>query len=60
MKAALFCDEWVGFGIARLYESLMENTLIEARAFRDRAAAAEWLVVPVDILSLADDPASHI
>jgi hypothetical protein len=60
VKAALFCDEWVGFGIARLYESLMENTLIEARAFRDRAAAAEWLVVPVDILSLADEPASHI
>ena len=23
VRTALFCDDWVGFGIARLYESLM-------------------------------------
>jgi hypothetical protein len=60
VRAALFCDDWVGFGIARLYESLMENTPIEARAFRVRASAAEWLGVPVDILTLKDEPAAHI
>ena len=35
VRAALFCDDWVGFGIARLYESLTENAPIEVRAFRD-------------------------
>ena len=34
----------------------MENTLIEARAFRDLACAAEWLGIPVDILTLKDKP----
>jgi hypothetical protein len=57
VRAALFCDDWVGFGIACLYESLMENTPIEVRAFRDRAHAAEWLGVPGDILTLKDQPA---
>jgi hypothetical protein len=60
VRSALFCDDWVGFGIARLYESLMENTLIEARAFRDLARAAKWLGVPVDVLTLKDEPAPHI
>jgi hypothetical protein len=60
VRAALFCENWVGFGIASLYQSLMENTPIEARAFRDRAPAAEWLGVPADILTLKDDPAPHI
>ena len=36
-------------GIALLYESLMENTPIQARAFRELAKAAEWLNVPVEI-----------
>jgi hypothetical protein len=60
VRTALFCDDWVGFGIACLYESLMENTLIEARAFRDLATAAEWLAIPVDVLTLKDEPAPHI
>jgi len=60
VRTALFCDDWVGFGIARLYESLMENTRIEARAFRDRAKAAEWLGVPADVLTLKDEPAPHV
>lgn len=54
VKSALFSEDWVGFGIARLYESLMNETLIEARAFRDRAKAAVWLGVPAEILKLAD------
>lgn len=60
MRAALFCDDWVGFGIACLYQSLMENTPIEPHAYRERAGAAEWLGVPVDILTLQDEPAAHI
>jgi hypothetical protein len=60
VRIALFCDEWVGFGIARLYETLMENTRMEVRAFRDRARAAEWLGIPVDVLTLRGEPAPDI
>ena len=60
VRTALFCEDWVGFGIALLYESLMENTLIEARAFRDLTRAADWLSVPVHVLTLKDEPAAHI
>ena len=56
VRCAIFCDKTVGFGIAHLYESLVEGTPIEARAFRDRAAAAEWLEVPVEVLTLTDQP----
>jgi hypothetical protein len=56
VKSALFSDDWVGFGVARLYESLMKETLIEAQAFRDRAKAAVWLDVPSEILKLEDKP----
>lgn len=56
VKSALFSDDWVGFGVARLYESLMKETLIEAQAFRDRAKAAVWLDVPAEILKLEDKP----
>ena len=57
VKSALFSEDWVGFGIARMYESLMKETPIEARAFRDRAKAAIWLGVPAEILKLEDKPA---
>jgi hypothetical protein len=57
VKSALFSEDWVGFGIARLYESLMKETPIDARAFRDRAKAAVWLGVPAEILKLEDKPA---
>ena len=56
VKSALFSEDWVGFGIARMYESLMKGTPIDARAFRDRAAAAIWLDVPTEILKLEDKP----
>jgi hypothetical protein len=59
VRTALFSEEWVSFGIALLYESLMENTPIKARAFRDRAKAAVWLGVPVNVLTLKDKPASR-
>jgi hypothetical protein len=56
VRTALFSDDWIGHAIARLYESLMEDTLIEVRAFRDLAWAAEWIGIPVDILTLKDKP----
>ena len=60
VRTALFSDDWVAFGIACFYESLMENTLIQVRAFRDLASAAEWLAIPVDVLTLKDEPAPDI
>jgi hypothetical protein len=60
VRTALFSDGWVAFGIACFYESLMENTLIEVRAFRDLGRAAEWLAIPVDILTLKDEPAPPV
>ena len=56
VRTALFSDDLVTLAIARLYESLMEDTLIEARAFYDLAKAAEWLAIPVDVLTLKDWP----
>ena len=56
VKSALFSEDWVGFGVALLYESLMKETPIDARAFRDRATAAVWLGVPAEILKLEDKP----
>ena len=57
MKSVVFSEDWVGFGIARMYESLMEGSSIEVRAFRVRAKAAEWLEVPAEVLELEDKPA---
>jgi len=58
VKSALFSEDWIGFGIACMYEGLMKGTPIDARAFRDRAKAAVWLGVPEEILKLEDEPAS--
>lgn len=57
IKSALYSENVVGFGIARLYEALMENTSIQARAFRDLTVVAEWLAVPIEILKLENVPA---
>ena len=53
VKSAFFADTIVGFGMARMYEALMEEATIQVRAFRERAAAAEWLGVPLEILEPA-------
>ena len=57
VRTALFSGGWVAFGIAYFYESLMEDTLIEVRAFYDLAKAADWLTIPGDVLTLKDKPA---
>jgi hypothetical protein len=60
VRTALFSDDWVALALAIFYESLMKDTLIEAGAFRDLARAADWLAIPVDVLTLKDKPAPHI
>lgn len=51
VKSAIFSDKTVGFGMAKMYETLMEVSTVRVRAFRDRPAVAEWLGVPLDVLS---------
>ena len=60
VRTALFSDDWVSLAMARLYESLMQDTLIEARAFFELANAAEWLGIPVNVLRLRDKPEPEI
>jgi len=55
VKSALFSEDWVGFGIALLYESLMKETPIVARAFRDRATAAIMRSDPMTIMRSTSD-----
>lgn len=50
VKSAFVAQSVIGFGIARMYESLMKTARIDVRAFRERADAAEWLGVPVEML----------
>jgi hypothetical protein len=56
VRTALFSEDLIGFLITLLYASLMENTPIQARAFRELTKAAEWLNVPVEVLGLKDKP----
>ncbi len=56
VRSAFYCDKFVGFGIARMYEALMEGSTIDARAFRDRASAAAFLKVPPDLLDYVEKP----
>lgn len=58
VRSALFSEDWVGFGVAQLYETLMGDTPIHARAFRNRSEAAIWLDVPAAILNLDDLPSA--
>ncbi len=52
VNSAIFGDKKLSFLIAQIYESLMEEaTMITVRAFREREAVAQWLGVPVAILS---------
>ena len=52
VKSAFFADNAIGPALAQVYERLMEDaTMIKVRAFSNRDFAAEWLEVPVQILS---------
>jgi hypothetical protein len=50
VKTALFADNPMSFGVAHSYELLMYDAMIEVRAFKERAAAAQWLEVPLKTL----------
>jgi hypothetical protein len=54
VKSAFFSDRLLSFSFARMIEILMEDATIHVRAFRDREAAAEWLEVPLEILTAED------
>ncbi len=49
-KYAFFADKRLSFSVAQMYETLMSKAMIEVRTFRERAPAAEWLEVPMEIL----------
>ena len=50
VKSAIVSDTVLGFGLARLYESLMNETPIRVKAFAKIGDAAAWLGVPMDVL----------
>jgi hypothetical protein len=56
VKSALCCDKVVGFGMARMYETLMEGSSINVRTFRDPVVAAAWLGVPPQTLAESVPP----
>ena len=49
-KSALFADNPLSFSVAHSYELLMCDAMIEVGAFKERAAAAAWLEVPLRAL----------
>jgi hypothetical protein len=53
-KSAFFAKTPASFSIAEMYERHMSYAMIQVRAFHDRAAAAEWLEVPLEILQPPD------
>jgi hypothetical protein len=60
VKSAFYANTIVGLGIARLYESLMEGSLIQVLVFRERPAAAAWLGVPHEVLEPGPESHPHI
>lgn len=50
VKSAFFAVRLISLSVARMYEELMIGSEIRVRTFRDRAAAADWLGVPQQIL----------
>jgi hypothetical protein len=50
VKSALFAVRLISLGIAQMYAEMMNGGRIHVGVFRDRASAAEWLGVPVQLL----------
>jgi len=46
----IYAISMVGFGVARMYETLMEPSKIDVRALRNLADAFRWLDVPAELL----------
>ena len=54
VRTALFADRPNILEVAQTYEHLMDDAMIEVRAFQARAAAAQFLEVPVTALEVPD------
>ena len=54
VRTALFADRPKIFEVAQIYEHLMDRAMIEVRSFQARAAAAQFLEVPVTALEVPD------
>jgi hypothetical protein len=52
VKSAFFATSPLAFGVARIYEQLLNSPRIEVRVFNDVEAAADWLAVHPDKLKL--------
>jgi hypothetical protein len=52
VKSAFFAAHPLAFGIARMYELLLNSRRIEVRVFSEMEAAAEWLGVKPDRFTL--------
>jgi hypothetical protein len=51
VRTAILGDRPLTFCIALMYERLMEGSMIHVRAFEQRLSIAEWLDVPIKVLS---------
>jgi hypothetical protein len=52
VKSAFLATDPLAFGIARIYELVLNSPRIEVRTWWDRQSAASWLGVPADLLML--------
>jgi hypothetical protein len=52
VKSAFLSTDLLGFGIARMYEQLLNSPRIEVRVFRDVQSAADWLGVALARLTV--------
>ena len=48
VKSAFWATDPLGFGIARMYEQLLNSPRIEVRVWGDKLAAANWLGTKLD------------
>jgi hypothetical protein len=51
VRSAFYAVRLISLSIAKMYQELMQGAPIEVGVFRDRAAAAEWLGVPLGVLA---------
>jgi hypothetical protein len=51
VKSAFLSPNAVGFGVARMFATLMDQSPIQVNVFRELDSAAQWLGVPVEVLS---------
>jgi len=55
VKSALWTDNILTVSLAYMFETFMASATIKVRAFREQKDAAEWLEVPIEILSEFSD-----